>query len=118
MSSPPKSGVIVYSRDISKLSQFYVDMFEMSVQRETEEFISIAKDGVNLVIHTPPIELPNNNFNTVKLFLTVENLAESRQRAIELGGESLPGEWSNQLFKVCNIADSEGNHIQIREFAQ
>ena len=90
----------------------------MTVQRETDEFISIAKDGLNLVIHTPPFELPNSNFNRVKLFLTVENLAESRQRAVDLGGESLPGEWSNHLFTVCNIADSEGNHIQIREPAQ
>lgn len=93
-------------------------MFDMTVQRETEEFISIGKDGVNLVTHTPPIELPNSNFNRVKLFFAVEDLAESRQRAIELGGEALPGEWSNQLFKVCNIADTEGNHIQIREFTQ
>lgn len=116
MSGPAKSGAIVYSRDISRLSQFYIDMFGMVSQRETDEFISIEKDGFNIVIHTPPIDIPAHNFNTVKLFLTVDNLEAARDRAARLGGEAFPGEWSNPFFRVCNIADLEGNHIQIREF--
>ena len=118
MADPAKFGVIVYSRDISSLSQFYMDMFSMISQRETDDFISVGKDGLNLVIHTPPIDIPERNFNTVKLFITVDNLEEAKKRATELGGEALAGIWSNPIFRVCNIADPEGNHIQIREFAK
>jgi predicted enzyme related to lactoylglutathione lyase len=114
--NPPRSGVIVYARDISTLSRFYLDVFDMLVLRETDEFVSIANQDLNLVIHKPPMDLPSMNFNTVKMFLTVSSLQETRKKAIELGGESLPGEWLNPIFRVCNIADSEGNHIQLREF--
>ena len=90
-------------------------MFGMTLLRETDDFVSIGNDGFNIVIHTPPIEIPEPNFNTVKIFLTVENHEETKAKATELGGEVFEGEWSNPIFKVCNIADPEGNHIQIRE---
>jgi predicted enzyme related to lactoylglutathione lyase len=116
MSLPPKSGVIVYSKNIKQLSQFYIDMFGMSLLRETDDFISIGSKEFNIVIHVPPVAIPEQNYNTVKIFLTVESHEEARGRAVDLGGEALEGVWSNPLFKVCNIADPEGNHIQIREF--
>lgn len=39
MSGPPKSGVIIYSRDIKRLAKFYIDMFDMKLLRETEDFL-------------------------------------------------------------------------------
>lgn len=118
MSTPAKFGAIIYANDISSLSQFYIDLFGMEAQRKTAEFISIEKDGFNLLIHTPPIALPDTRFNSVKVFLTVDSLSRVSERATQLGGEALSGEWANPFFKVCNIADSEGNHIQLREFLQ
>lgn len=116
MSAPPKSGVIVYSNNPKRLSDFYIGMFDMTLLRETDDFISVGNDAFNIVIHTPPIEIPEPNFNTVKIFLTVDSHEKAKSRALELGGEVLEGVWSNPVFKVCNIADPEGNHIQIREF--
>lgn len=116
MSKPAKSGVIVYSKNIKNLAAFYVEMFGMSMLRETDDFISIGGDGINLVIHVPPVEMPERNFNTVKLFLTVESHEDACKKVIKLGGKALVGEWSNPIFKVCNVVDPEGNHIQIREF--
>ena len=117
MNSPAENGVIVYSSNIKKLSEFYIEMFDMVLHRETDELISIDKKGFTIiVIHIPPIEIREHSFNTVKIFLTVECRETARNRAIKLGGEGLEGVWSNPLFKVCNIADPEGNHIQIREF--
>lgn len=89
----------------------------MALLRETDDFVSVGNDGFNIVIHTPPIEIPSRKFNTVKIFLTVESHEEAKAKVTELGGEVLEGTWSNPVFKVCNIADPEGNHIQIREFA-
>ncbi|WP_237132349.1 hypothetical protein [Pseudohongiella sp. O18] len=42
------------------------------------------------------------------------NLA--RATVADYGGSVMEGEWGNPIFKVCNISDPEGNHIQIREF--
>jgi len=116
MNTPPKSGVIVYSKNIKVLSQFYIEMFGMVSLRETNDFISIGRDEFNIVIHVPPIDIPEQKLNTVKIFLTVENHESARKNAVKLGGKALMGEWSNPVFKVCNIADPEGNHIQLREF--
>jgi predicted enzyme related to lactoylglutathione lyase len=71
----------------------------------------------NILIHFPPIEIPEENFNTIKIHLTVESHEEARDRVEKLGGKALEGVWSNPIFKACNISDPEGNHIQIREFA-
>jgi len=116
MSGPPRSGVIVYSKNIKTLSQFYIDMFGMAQLRETDDFISVGSQDFDIVIHVPPIEIPEENFNTVKIFLTVGRHEEAIGRVEKLGGKALDGVWSNPIFKVCNISDPEGNHIQIREF--
>ena len=93
-------------------------MFGLPVLRETEDFVSIGSSAFNIVLHVPPIDLPEAGFNRVKLFLTVDSHEEARRRARQLGGEAFEGVWSNPIFKVCNIADPEGNPIQIREFTQ
>jgi len=116
MSGPAKFGAIVYARNIQELSEFYLNMFGLSVSHETDELVSLVGESFNIVVHIPPIELPERNFNTLKMFVAVESLENARHRATEFGGEALEGEWSNPIFKVCNIADPEGNHIQLREF--
>ncbi|WKD50045.1 hypothetical protein [Microbulbifer spongiae] len=116
MSTAQKSGVIVYSKQFRELSQFYIAMFDMDLLRETKEFVSIGNDQLNIVVHAPPFEVSAHTLNTVKIFLTVECLNKARGKAEKLGGQTLKGEWSNPLFKVCNIVDPDGNQIQLREF--
>lgn len=116
MTRPAKHGALVYSNDIRALAYFYTQLFSMEVARETADFISLVKDSFNIIIHTPPVTMPQPDFNSVKLFITVDNLEAAKLKAKELGGQSFDGVWSNPLFTVCNIADSDGNHIQLREF--
>ncbi|WP_444944830.1 VOC family protein [Microbulbifer sp. ZKSA006] len=116
MNGPAKFGAIIYARNIQSLSRFYLKLFELSVLHETDELVSLGGDGFNIVVHTPPIELPERNFNTVKVFMGVDSLEDIKNRVVALGGSTLEGEWSNPVFKLCNIADPEGNHIQLREF--
>lgn len=116
MSRPAKFGAIVYARNIQELSKFYITMFDLSVLHETNELVSLGGDGFNIIVHIPPIEIPERNFNTVKVLVAVESLESAKHQVIELGGKALEGEWSNPIFKVCNISDPEGNHIQLREF--
>lgn len=116
MNGPAKHGVIIYSSDIKALARFYTELFSMKVIRETSEFISLVKEGLNVIIHTPPTIIQQQSVNTVKLFLTVDSLDVTKKKAVGLGGKAFDGVWSNPLFSVCNIADSDGNHIQLREF--
>jgi len=48
--------------------------------------------------------------------LSIQNLEATIKEAVSLGGEAFEGEWANPIFKVSNIANREGNHIQIRAF--
>lgn len=116
MSRLAQNGALVYANDLSHLAEFYEKLFNMKVVRKTQDFISLDKDGFNLIIHVPPFELPKETFNPVKLFFTVDNMENARNEVRELGGKVFDGEWKNPIFKVSNIADRDGNHIQLREF--
>ena len=116
MSGPAQNGVLIYSGDLSNLSEFYEKLFGMRVARKTNDFISLEMKGFNLIIHVPPFDMPNKTFSPIKLFLTVDDMAMAREEAVKLGGQAFEGEWSNPIFKVSNIADRDGNHIQLREF--
>tara|TARA_B100002049_G_C15914690_1_gene305435 strand:- start:98 stop:451 length:354 start_codon:yes stop_codon:yes gene_type:complete len=116
MNGPAKYGALIYSNDINELAQFYIDLFSMRVTRKTNSLVSLVIDDFNIVIHTPPSIMPESDVNSVKLFITVDNLENAKEKAIKLGGQAFDGVWSNPLFSVGNIADIDGNHIQIREF--
>jgi len=116
MSGPAQNGVLIYSGDLNNLSEFYEQLFSMHVVRKTKDFISLEKEGFNLIIHVPPFDMPNNAFSPIKLFLTIDDMAISRAEAVKLGGQAFDGEWSNPVFKVSNIADRDGNPIQLRQF--
>lgn len=63
---------------------------------------------INIV--PPPFEMPTKAFSSIKPFLTVNDMAMSREKAVKLGGQAFEGEWSNPVFKVSNIADRDGNY--------
>jgi predicted enzyme related to lactoylglutathione lyase len=115
VSVPAQNGVLIYSNNLRHLAEFYEQLFGMRVARETRDFISLDKDGFNLIIHVPPFDIPKDSFSPIKLFLSVQNMEAARKEAISLGGKAFDGEWENPIFKVSNIADAEGNHVQIRE---
>lgn len=116
MPKPAQNGVLIYSGNFRSLAEFYQQLFGLAVIRETKEFVSLEKDGFNLIIHIPPFETSKESFCSIKLFLTVQNIEATKKEALELGGKIFDGEWANPIFKVANIADCDGNHIQIREF--
>lgn len=116
MSGPAQNGVLIYSSNLPHLAEFYEQLFGMRVTKATKDFISLDKEGFNLIIHVPPFDMPEDSFSPIKLFLSVQNMEAVRKEAVNLGGKAFDGDWENPLFKVSNIADREGNHIQIREF--
>ncbi|WP_305856032.1 VOC family protein [Balneatrix alpica] len=116
MTTPAHFGVVIYAANLPALAQFYQQMFGLTVLHQTAELISLAGGGVNLVLHVPPVALLEPHFNRTKMFVAVADLAEARQQAVALGGQALEGEWANPIFRVANILDPEGNHIQLRQF--
>jgi predicted enzyme related to lactoylglutathione lyase len=118
MAGAAHHGAIIYSSNLKSVSVFYMQLFSMKVVRETADFISLDKDGFNLIIHIPPFAIPHNSVSAVKLFFAVTSIENAKSQAIKLGGEALDGVWANPMFTVANIVDNEGNHIQIREFSR
>lgn len=116
MNGPAKHGILIYSNNIKSLASFYIELFSMEIILKTKDLISLGQGSLNIVIHVPPFTIPENNLNSVKLFLTVDNLEKTQRKAEALGGQSLEGVWSNSLFSVANICDSDGNQIQLRAF--
>lgn len=117
MHGPAKHGVIVYTNDLDRLAKFYSTLFNMQIHKSSAQMHSLIGDGLNIVVHVPPEPLPDTRYNAVKLFITVNSHAETHERAKKLGGQSLEGEWANPVFSVTNIADCDGNIIQLREFS-
>jgi predicted enzyme related to lactoylglutathione lyase len=118
MAGPAQNGVLIYSAQVAKLAEFYQQVFALQLQRSTEDFISLSKDGFHLIIHRPPFDLPVPALSSLKLFLTVTDMQASRRQVQQAGGQLFDGEWQNSLFKVSNVTDPEGNQIQLREFSQ
>lgn len=86
MSRPAENGALIYSNNIQDLSKFYKSLFSMRLSKETSDFVSLDKDGFNIVIHTPPAKIPDAGFSPIKLFITVQSLSKTRELALELGG--------------------------------
>lgn len=116
MAGPAENGAIIYANDVNALAKFYEALFDMHITKQTHDFVSLDRQGFTIIVHVPPVDLPDTSFNPIKLFLTVDDMAQARQKAVSLGGHAFDGEWANPIFKVSNIADSDGNPIQIREF--
>lgn len=120
MSGPARQGVIIYAKEMQALAEFYQAVFDMQRLRQTNDFISLVKDGLHVIIHVPPSMVDTADADTafggMKLFLTVDDMAQSQQQILALGGLVFPGQWQNALFKVSNVTDPNGNHIQLRQF--
>ena len=116
MSGPAQFGVIVYTANPAGLAHFYLELFDMVELKSTPELVSLGKEGLNIVLHSPPQGIEFTSPGPVKAFITVASIRDSKSRAEQLGGTALEGEWSNPIFKVANILDPENNPIQLREF--
>jgi len=119
MSGPAKIGALIYGKNIEGLSTFYIELLGMIKLRETNEFISLDANGLNIIIHEFPADVPTNfdRQNTVKLFFSVNSLENSHAKVKELGGLVHKGVWKSPIFSVCNVSDPEGNIFQLREFS-
>ena len=90
MSGPAQHGVIIYANNPDTLARFYQQFLTMDIVRSSNDFIALAKPGLNIIIHVPPFDMPPERFNSVKLFTSVDHLQQAQQRLLELGEKPCP----------------------------
>lgn len=129
METLPKSGAVLFGKDLPRLARFYVGVAGFSVVLPEAEVIVLESENLQLVLHglpaavaktltisTPPALRINN---AVKLVFAVESLARARADAPELGGGvgAKNKEFQARGFRACDGYDPEGNVVQFREAA-
>lgn len=125
MSGPERAGVLVYAKDLVRLSRFYCDVLGMAV-RHTDADHHILGDGdLQIVVHaipaviadtieiaTPPAPREDAAYTP---FFTVASLAAAREAARLAGGGVFEEGWEGPGYLVRNAYDPEGNILQLRE---
>ncbi len=130
--SRPKSGAVIFARDLPKVARFYEVLLSMRPIERQPGHIVLESDDVQLVVHSMPAAArsaagaasastppPRRTDVPVKLFFAVDSLAATREAAVVLGGGLSPAqrEWEARGFRACDGHDPEGNVVQFRESA-
>ena len=123
MSNNIRPGAVIFTGDHKRLAKFYEEVAGLSVRFADDGISVLGSDTFELVIHPLRNEPKVSNPPTaredtyIKPFFPVVSLAETRQKAAELGGKLLPAneEWEARGFRACEAIDPDGNVIQFRE---
>ena len=125
MPGPARAGAVLFAMDAPRLASFYEHVLAMKRLHDTQGLIVIESPDFQLVLHAIPpeiaaditIETPPALREDVamKLFFTVDSLADAAARAAELSGGVFGEEWQGPGFRVRDAFDPEGNVFQVRE---
>ncbi len=127
MSTLPKSGAVIFAKDLPRVASFYAGVAGFSIISSERELIVLESPHQQLVLHALPARIartieisapPKRRADrAVKLVFAVASLAEVRVHAPALGGELNPQdkEFEARGFRACDGHDPEGNVIQFRE---
>jgi len=125
MPVPSRAGVLIYAKDLGKLSRFYQELLNLRVLAADAEHVVAENNNIQLVLHAMPahrvadvtIASPPEprEEQAIKPFFTVASLAAAEQQAQELGGFVFGPTWEGPGFTVRNACDPEGNIIQLRQ---
>lgn len=129
MSNQPKSGAVLFAKDLLRVAKFYEELLALTVSVSEPDHLVMESAEFQLVVHALPKEVAKSiNITSpparrtevpTKLFFPVVSLAETRIKATALGGELNPQskEWEARGFRACDGHDPEGNVVQFRENA-
>lgn len=126
MTTPARTGALIYAKDLPRLSAFYQELLGMTVRHADGDHHVLASSDTQLIVHAiPPAIAATFEITTppalrddaaIKPFFTVQSLTAARSRARALGGDVFEEEWEGPGFRVRNAHDPEGNILQLREF--
>ena len=125
MSGPARSGVLIYARDLLRLSAFYEQGLGAVVLHADAEHRVLQSADAQLIIHAiPPAYAADIQIRTppeprqaqaIKPFFTVDSLADAERHAEQCGGLIWGPLWPGPGMRVRNLCDPEGNVIHVRE---
>jgi predicted enzyme related to lactoylglutathione lyase len=129
MPNQPKSGAVLFAKDLPRVAKFYAEIVHLSVVVAERDHIILESAEFQLVVHAMPKQIAASIALTsppeprtdvpAKLFFPVASLAEARAKAPSLGGALYPRkkEWEARGFRACDGYDPEGTVVQLRETA-
>ena len=127
MANLPKSGAVLFAKDMPRVAQFYQELIALTMTHSDEDVIVLESPGQQLIIHAIPKRIAQSiviasppklrTDEAVKLVLPVDSIATTRVKAAALGGGLNPKakEFEARGFRACDGYDPEGNVIQFRE---
>ena len=127
MSSRPKPSVVVFAKDMDRLSEFYTAVIGMTQTHRDDHHTILEVDYFQLVIHAIPAMIaagiqitvpPQVREDTpIKVSLPVDSIHAARIKAAEFGGGlgTQANEWEGPGFRACDGYDPEGNVFQVKE---
>lgn len=119
-------GVVLFAKDLDRLSDFYAAVTGFTVVVEEPDHAVLESHGFQFVLVQAPDEYvvdiaitspPRRREETpLKPCLPVASLPEARSVAARLGGVVDPPdrEWTFGALRVCDGHDPEGNVFQLR----
>ena len=123
-------GVVVYAKDIDKVSAFYAAVTDLAVVEVEPGHVVLEGGGFQLIVVAIPsriastIEIsspPEPREETpIKPIFVVHSIAAARSLAVVHGGQfnAVESEWEFHGCRVCDGHDPEGNVLQVREKAR
>ena len=127
MSDLPKSGAVLFCRDLPRLAAFYERVAGLAAIHREPEVIVLESLCQQLVLHALPARIARTieivsppvlrTETAVKLVFAVSSLAEARAAAALLGGQVNAANkgFEARGFRACDGHDPEGNVVQFRE---
>jgi predicted enzyme related to lactoylglutathione lyase len=123
----PKSGAVLFGKELPRLAKFYEAVVGFSVVHSEAGIIVLESGQQQLVLHGVPLRVaksieitspPKLRTDTaVKLVFVVDSIADARSSAGAFGGALSPKEKEFEVrgSTACDGYDPEGNVIQFRE---
>lgn len=125
MPAHARAGAVIYAVDLERVSTFYQHVVAMTVLQRDSDHHLLESPDTGLVIHAIPPDIAGTfgigsppearDEAAVKLFFTVESLAQAAVTAGRFGGRMLDREWRGPGFLARDGLDPEGNVFQLRE---
>lgn len=121
-------AVVVYARDVERVSAFYAGLLDVPVERPDPTFAILDGDGFELVVNAIPApyaegieisEPPEPRKDTpIKAILPVADIGRARAAAAGLGGRVYgpDQEWTFRTYVFCDGVDPEGNVFQLAAY--
>ena len=127
MSDLPKSGAVLFAKNLPRLAAFYQALLPATVAHSDADVVVLDGPALHLVLHAIPKHIAESfdiadpperrEDAAVKLVFAVSSIDEARRKAPALGGVVDPAgrAWEARGFRACDGHDPEGNVIQLRE---